>query len=202
MRHDTLTLITADDALAKRWHALVSAWTIKRIERLDQLAPGPGIALIDRDTPGLPELDDAIWQRLASSENLLILASSRPEDAEGLLAIESGFSGYCHAFASIAHLLQVVSVVASGELWVGRSLVTRLIRAVDRTPARCASWATDLTERESDVARRAANGDSNADIASALGISERTVKSHLSSVFEKLKVADRLQLALRVHGIR
>ncbi|WP_417069544.1 helix-turn-helix transcriptional regulator [Niveibacterium terrae] len=202
MRHDTLTLITADDALARRWHELVSAWTVKRVKSLDQLAPAPGIALIDRDTPDLPELGDATWRSLSSNENLLILASARPDDAEALLAIENGFSGYCHAFASIEQLHQVVSVVASGELWVGRSLVTRLIRAVDRTPAHTSAWATDLTGRESEIARRAANGESNADIANALGISERTVKSHLSSVFEKLKVADRLQLALRVHGIR
>lgn len=202
MRHDTLTLITADDTLAKRWQALVSAWTVKRVKSLDPLAPSRELALIDRDTPGLPELGDATWRRFTSEGNLLILASARPEDAEGLLAIECGFSGYCHAFASIEQLHQVVSVVASGELWIGRSLVTRLIRAVDRAPARASAWSSGLTERESEVARRAANGDSNADIAGALGISERTVKSHLSSAFEKLKVADRLQLALRVHGIR
>ena len=51
------------------------------------------------------------------------------------------------------------------------------------------------------MARYAASGQSNAQIADALGITERTVKAHLSAVFEKLEVTDRLQLALRVHGI-
>ncbi|MNW12082.1 Transcriptional regulatory protein LiaR [compost metagenome] len=58
-----------------------------------------------------------------------------------------------------------------------------------------------LTERETTVARYAASGQANAQIAEALGITERTVKAHLSAVFEKLKVSDRLQLALLVHGI-
>ena len=58
-----------------------------------------------------------------------------------------------------------------------------------------------LTDREITVARYAASGQANAQIAEALGITERTVKAHLSAVFEKLGVSDRLQLALLVHGI-
>jgi DNA-binding NarL/FixJ family response regulator len=64
------------------------------------------------------------------------------------------------------------------------------------------SWDNGLlTEREITVARYAASGQANAQIAEALGITERTVKAHLSAVFEKLGVSDRLQLALLVHGI-
>ena len=64
------------------------------------------------------------------------------------------------------------------------------------------NWATPLTEREREVAQLAAVGDSNLSIALALGITERTVKAHLKAVFEKLDLSDRLQLALRVHGVR
>ena len=70
----------------------------------------------------------------------------------------------------------------------------------DRTPE--ANWRSDrLTDRESEVTLQAAHGATNAEIADALGITERTVKAHLSAVFDKLGVSDRLQLALRVHGI-
>jgi DNA-binding NarL/FixJ family response regulator len=58
-----------------------------------------------------------------------------------------------------------------------------------------------LTQREREIANLAANGASNQLIADNCGISERTVKAHLSAVFTKLNVSDRLQLALRVHGI-
>ena len=85
---------------------------------------------------------------------------------------------------------------------MGRSLVQRFLRLVDSRAGTQAAWHNDvLTERESTVARQAAIGDSNQEIATALGITERTVKAHLSAVFEKLGVSDRLQLALRVHGI-
>ncbi|EWM44510.1 bacterial regulatory s, luxR family protein [Bordetella holmesii 70147] len=58
-----------------------------------------------------------------------------------------------------------------------------------------------MTAREDTVARHASAGQSNAQIAEQLGITERTVKAHLSAVFEKVGVADRLQLALLVHGV-
>ena len=65
-----------------------------------------------------------------------------------------------------------------------------------------AHWQGLAAEREREVAQRAATGDSNQAIGTALGITERTVKAHLKAVFEKLAVTDRLQLALRVHGVR
>jgi DNA-binding NarL/FixJ family response regulator len=58
-----------------------------------------------------------------------------------------------------------------------------------------------LTTREREVALLAANGASNKTIASDCDITERTVKAHLAAIFEKLHLTDRLQLALRVHGI-
>ena len=87
---------------------------------------------------------------------------------------------------------------------MGRTLLSRLLRLMDNRLPRSglADWATPLTEREREVAHLAALGESNLAIAGALGITERTVKAHLKAVFEKLQVADRLQLALRVHGVR
>ncbi len=64
------------------------------------------------------------------------------------------------------------------------------------------SWRESLTQREVEVALLAANGASNSAIALQCNISERTVKAHLGAVFIKLNITDRLQLALRVHGIQ
>jgi DNA-binding NarL/FixJ family response regulator len=139
----------------------------------------------------------------------VIALSSEPNDDEGIATMDAGASGYCHAYANEATLQQVVSVVASGELWVGRSLLTRLLKGVDRNlasmpalRARTPDWRNALTEREAEVAAMASQGASNLGIAEVLGITERTVKAHLTSIFEKLDVADRLQLALRVHGVK
>lgn len=203
MTRPTLLLATHDDHLARRWHALGEHWPIVRANRFDALPAGARLALIDATLPDLPALEDPRWRQLSNGLRM-VFASSRPDDAEGLAAINAGCSGYCHAFASLAQLTQVVDVVETGELWVGRSILARLLRAVDSrlAPPPAPGWAAGLTEREMEVAQRAALGDTNADIAQALQITERTVKSHLSAAFEKLGVGDRLQLALRVHGVK
>lgn len=85
---------------------------------------------------------------------------------------------------------------------VGRAILNRLLRAADHASKAPAAPPAGLPGSPSEVAQRAALGESNGDIAAALEITERTVKSHLSAVFEKMGVADRLQLALRVHGIK
>ena len=93
-------------------------------------------------------------------------------------------------------------VVASGELWVGRVLMKRLLNAVNTRFPTAPAWSAALTEREAQVARSAAEGASNAEIGERLGITERTVKAHLTAIFDKLQVGDRVQLALKVHGLR
>jgi len=93
--------------------------------------------------------------------------------------------------------------VATGSVWMGASLVNRLLRQVDTITPSPATWRHEaLTERESTVALLVSQGESNGRIAAAMGISERTVKAHLTVIFEKLGVQDRLQLALRVHGVK
>ena len=62
-------------------------------------------------------------------------------------------------------------------------------------------WRRGLTEREQEVACLVADGASNKAVARQLGVTERTVKDHLSHIFSKLQVHDRVQLALHVHGV-
>jgi len=75
------------------------------------------------------------------------------------------------------------------------------VAAKKYTPPEVSVWASGLTEREIEVARAAASGASNKEIAIRLDITDRTVKAHLGSVFDKLKLRDRLQLSLLVNGI-
>jgi DNA-binding NarL/FixJ family response regulator len=202
MRHNTITLATHDDTLARRWQEACDGAPIIRVVSSAEISQAENIAVIDAALPGLPKLDSAAWPAVAKRLRL-VFASSHPNDAEGLAAIQAGFVGYCHAYCAVEQLRQILTVVASGELWVGRSLVARLVRAVHtKQPNIAGDWAQSLTEREQEVAQRAALAESNAEIAAALGITERTVKSHLSGIFDKLGVADRLQLTLKVHGIR
>ena len=93
-----------------------------------------------------------------------------------------------------------------GGLWIGEPLMQRLIGATSRIQAASREdggeeWSKNLTEREKEVASTLAKGASNKEIASALGITERTVKAHITAIFEKLQVRDRLQLSLIVNRL-
>ncbi len=131
----------------------------------------------------------------------LVVISLVPEQAHALAALAAGARGYCHALATPEMLRDVAAAVSHGGLWVGPELMNRLIRslpaaAVPRTDEEAADLAT-LTERERETAQGVAQGLSNKEIARQLDITERTVKAHLSAIFTKLGLRDRLQLALR-----
>jgi DNA-binding NarL/FixJ family response regulator len=124
----------------------------------------------------------------------------RPSDERGLSALSQGASGYCNAHAAPELLHDIEAVVRNQGLWVGESLLNRLIAGISmRSPVKSMEdhpALNALSERERDVAIRIARGESNKEIARDLNLAERTIKAHLSSIFEKLGVRDRLQLAL------
>ena len=138
----------------------------------------------------------------------LIVLSDTPSDDEGMQAFSAGARGYCNSHASEAVLRQVFSVVSQGGLWIGESLMERLLVGITRMPvpgtdasAAKNGWHEKLTEREWDVARAIAAGASNKEVARQLGITERTVKAHVGVIFTKLEVQDRLHLALRIRQL-
>lgn len=135
----------------------------------------------------------------------VVVLSNVPDSTEGLRAIDRGARGYCHAYAVPVLFLDVVRVVEQGGLWVGPELLERVVAAardlLGRTSAPPEVAGPDLSVlslREAEVARAVVAGKSNKEVADQLFISERTVKAHLSAVFEKLGVRDRLQLVLRL----
>jgi DNA-binding NarL/FixJ family response regulator len=107
-----------------------------------------------------------------------------------------------------ALLSRIVTVVREGGLWITRSLIPGLIgeiRAkhgdrVKENPVRKNHFLHLLTPREQEVATLVSSGASNKQIARALNISDRTVKAHLTTTFQKLGITDRLHLALYMSG--
>jgi DNA-binding NarL/FixJ family response regulator len=127
-----------------------------------------------------------------------VVVSLSPDDEEGVRTLAAGARGYCHALSIPALFVEIAEVVQRGGLWVGPSLLGRVVGAAGRRIVRKEQFAPIeiLSAREHEVARAAVSGASNREIASSLGISERTVKAHLGAAFEKLGVSDRLQLVL------
>lgn len=144
----------------------------------------------------------ALLQRFPASK--VIVLSNNPDQREAFQALGVGAVGYLHAYSHQNLLKEVASVVAHGGVWLGQDLLKTLIEMTVPSTGHHSEHANAvlerLTHREREVALEAAKGLSNKEIARDLAISERTVKAHLTSVFETLQVKDRLHLALILQG--
>jgi DNA-binding NarL/FixJ family response regulator len=166
--------------------------------------------------------EDSQWPQMLAlalqtcGDARVVLLSAAPNPTEGVAALNAGAVGYTHAYALPELLREVATVVAHGGLWTGPELLKRLVaktkEALSVLPLAAAptseraleaarAWA-NLSTRELQVAQAVAEGRSNKEVADLLAISERTVKAHLGSVFEKLGIRDRLQLVLFAASVR
>lgn len=207
--------VSLSGAALPRWLTAFPTATV--IAQGATVKPQPANSLVwlrlDEARPALEQF--AALHKAVGAARVIVLAS-QPDSEEALTLFAAGVRGYCNAHATPANLRQVASVVQAGGLWIGEALMQRLLAstqaAMSRTPAAglafdetsraSAERLSALTGREQEVARAVANGSSNKEIARQLGITERTVKAHIGSVFQKLKARDRLHLALIVNGQR
>jgi DNA-binding NarL/FixJ family response regulator len=133
----------------------------------------------------------------------VVVLANIVDEAGAYAAIQVGASGYAGALVNAEVLRQVALVVENEGIWVGRDLKARLLGAFSRLMPEPAVPEADelnrLSPRQRAVAEAVASGASNKEVARALAITERTVKAHLSSIFEHLGVRDSVQLALLVN---
>lgn len=153
--------------------------------------------------------EDCNLLALFSSQKIrfLIIGSNWPEEKQ-IEAMVRGASGYCDECEPADLLKRAVNSILEGDIWIRRSLVPKVIGALTqaRQPVGNSIKSADVEERikmfdtlsarEMEVAEMIQIGESNKRIALVLNISERTVKAHLSSIFRKLNVDDRLHLAI------
>lgn len=138
-------------------------------------------------------------QRLSAAGARVVAMTAIENPQEARRALEAGASGYVHYLAIPQVLEQVAQVVSAGGMWLGADLMRQLVLATARILPAVPIPQADLsllTSREKAVAELVAAGKSNKEVARDLDITERTVKAHLGSAFEKLQVRDRLQLVL------
>jgi len=156
---------------------------------------------------GVEEFPAQVISSLRQPGKLVVLADE-PREVNVLESLTAGALGCCNTHAAPEVLRQVEIVVGNGGLWVGQSLLQQVLVSTSRVLESKArdlpgeDWKSLLSEREVGVARLVAAGESNKEIAAELAITERTVKAHLTAIFDKLQVRDRLQLSLRVNGLK
>ena len=127
--------------------------------------------------------------QMVPSANVIALTASMDE-ARMMGVLRAGAVGYLRKDAEPEILLAAVRAVAAGKTYIDPSVSKHILLQPPGSQ-------DDLTPREKDTLRQLALGRSNKEIASALGIGEETVKSHVASVFAKLQVENRAQAIVK-----
>lgn len=209
----SILLATCDTELANRCRRAVSAEHQFEITGSVSGLSGkiralsPTVVLVDAELLDAPVDRQAGQIVAAAGTGRVIVMTSVFDEDEEISLLKAGVKGCCRRGIDPESLQQVLSVTYGGGVWVTRSLLPRLVTELRRyaeaqhPPAEktvAADKLSSLTPREKEIVRLIVGGASNKQVASALDISERTVKGHLSNVFQKLGVSDRLRLVLYV----
>jgi DNA-binding NarL/FixJ family response regulator len=162
-------------------------------------AERPDVLLLDLAMPGVGGLETLRELRAETEAVRAVVLTASIDREDALEAVRLGARGIVLKAAATPLLYKCIRAVVAGEYWIGHERVQDLVaslrafgdaRSGERPPA------ATLTRRELQVALAVLDGASNREIGQKLGLGEQTVKNHLSSIFDKLGVSSRLELAL------
>ena len=139
-----------------------------------------------------------------SKAGFKVIVLTRNEDIDEFkTALQAGARGYAEALSTTKNLQQIARSVNEGAMWLPSALLARMIGHLShliKEKAEPADLLDLLTARERSVTDLVLTGATNKEIAADLNITERTVKAHLTSIFNKLGARDRMHLVLIVKG--
>ena len=159
----------------------------------------PDVILMDVQMPVLDGL--AATQQLLADDDMearVVILTTFERDEYIFAALRAGASGFLLKNGPPEDLIEAVRVVASGNALLSPSVTQRLIEELTRRPItrELAPELQLLTERELEILRLVAQGLTNAEIADRLSVGESTVKTHVSNIFGKLDLRDRVQAVI------
>lgn len=161
----------------------------------------PDVLLLDMKLSGgqsgldlLREMND-----LASKTKTIVITGGQASEDEAVEAMRLGARGYLDKQCPTDLFIKCIRKVQSGEVWLDARMTDAVLSALSgKAENGVAPEKNDLSRRELEVIQLVIQGYKNKDIAAKLFISEKTVKNHLSAIFNKLGVTDRLELTLYV----
>ncbi len=210
----TILIVSSNIRYSEQCQALLAAehntYLEGSIEAAKQFVQQQSVMLMIIDGE-LVHSDIELLQIKSLGLKILIFGCNWTEDRQ-IKILVAGIAGYCDNNSVGATLLSAANSILQGDIWVQRHLVPRVIERLiqlnniskptdDSVIAIPQARLKSLTHRELDVAKMIRRGENNKVIAAELNISERTVKAHLTSIFQKLKVHDRLRLGLLLKEI-
>lgn len=167
------------------------------VERVAALKPD--VLLLDLAMPRVDGLEALRLLAAADCRVRTVVLTASIEREESIEALKLGARGVVLKEAATQVLYGCIRAVVSGAYWVGHERLfdpVRILRVTDRGADTSPPPASRLTRRELDVISAIVEGATNKDIGTQFGLSEQTVKNHLSNIFDKLGVSNRLELAL------
>jgi len=187
-------MLTGDDRVEVVGEATDGDEAIARV-----IETRPDILLLDLEMPRMPGFE-AMRTIVSGTPNVKILLLTSTVSTQQIIeALQLGAKGIVLKNVLANNLLTAIMTVSAGDYWIGGKKVVNLMAALQELTAKATpppQKTFGLTPRELEVVSCIVEGFSNRDIARQFGLSEETVKRHLSNIFDKTGVSTRLELAL------
>ena len=180
---------TRDDLVEVVGEAESGTEAVRLVEQLR-----PEIVLLDIFMPGGSGLEAARAIRAQAPETAIVMLTSSESDEHLNEAVSIGVEGYLLKNLDGEELFGLLAGIREGEAAMTRAMAARLLKNMS-TAGLADACEEALTEREMEVLRLVARGDTNSQIADQLYISVNTVKTHLKNILAKLQLENRTQVA-------
>ena len=168
--------------------------TLTQLDALHDSGEAPDVVLMDLMMSPMDGIEATRQIRARYPEVQVVALTSFVEEDKANAALDAGASGFLLKDADADEVVAAIRAARRGEVHLDPAIAGRLVRAL-RAPS-TPRPGSGLTKRERQVLRLVAAGKANKDIAAELNISERTARTHVSSILTKLRLTSRTQAAL------
>ncbi len=158
----------------------------------------PAVILMDISMPKMDGISATREIRTLLPQSAVIILTAHEEDEQVFEGIKAGAQGYLLKDAELEDLSRAIRTVYAGDTIIAPELAQKMLSTFEsgKLSGRSSRLLPPLTERELEVIRALARGQSDRQIAQFLGISEKTVRNHTSNIYRKLHIFDRTQAVI------